>query len=263
MIERAIAMLIKAKSIRNYKLLVKEGEFGRVKEFLFDDQHWTVRYLVADTGNWFTGKLVLISPYALESVDHLAEYVVTNLSTEQIKNSPPLESHLPVTRQYETSYHDYYGYPQYWAGSMMWGALPHISRDTSEWNRLREKQHIVDSHLHSSKDVTGYYIQASDGEIGHVDDFIIDDGPWAIRYLVVDTQNWWTGKKVLVAPQWIEHVGWDVSKIYVSLSRETIRQSPEFTNGMQLNRDYENRLYSYYNRPGYWTEEHAEEHHTF
>lgn len=256
-------MLIKANSIKNYKLVSTDGEFGRVKEFFFDDQFWTVRYLVADTGNWLTGKLVLISPYALLSVDEKEKHINTNLSKDQIKNSPPLESHLPVSRQYETTYHGYYGYPQYWAGSMMWGALPHISRDTNDWKTTKRQEKSEDSHLRSVKDVTGYYIQARDGEIGHVDDFIIDDETWAIRYLVIDTQNWWSGKKVLISPLWIDDVGWENSKMFVDLSREQIRKAPEFTDDMLLTRDYETRLHGYYNRSGYWTIVHSESHHSF
>jgi len=256
-------MLFNANSIRNYKLLCTDGEFGKVKEFLFDDSHWTVRYLVADTGNWLTGKLILISPYALLSVDNEAEHISTNLSKEQIKNSPPLESHLPVSRQYESSYHDYYGYPQYWAGSLMWGALPHISRDSKEWKRSSDIENSKDSHLRSSKDVTGYRIEASDGEIGHLDDFILDDETWAIRYLAINTKSWGTGKKVLISPKWIDHIGWDVSEIYVNLSQETIRQSPEYNDDVIISRDYENSLHGYYGQSGYWISETAESHHHF
>lgn len=256
-------MLFKAKSIKNYKLLCTDGEFGKVKEFLFDDLHWTIRYLVADTGNWLTGNLVLISPYALLSVDNDAEHITTNLSKEQIKNSPPQESHLPVSRQYESSYHDYYGYPQYWAGSMMWGALPHILRDSSDWKKSPDKGNSEDSHLRSAKDVVGYSIEAKDGEIGHLDDFIIDDETWAIRYIEIDTKSWGTGKKVMVSPQWIERVGWDVSEIYVSMSRESVRQSPEYEDNMVISRDYETRLHNYYNRRAYWVPEPEESHQTF
>ncbi|HLN72306.1 MAG TPA: PRC-barrel domain-containing protein [Prolixibacteraceae bacterium] len=254
-------MLFKSKSIRNYKLLCTDGEFGRVKEFLFDDLHWTVRYLVADTGNWLTGKLVLISPYALLHVDNDAEHISTNLSKDQIKNSPPLESHLPVSRQYESSYHDYYGYPQYWAGSMMWGALPHISRDSNDWKKSSERVNTEDSHLRSAKDVNGYSIEANDGEIGHLDDFIIDDETWAIRYLEINTKSWGTGKKVLISPKWIDHVGWEVSEIYVAMSREAVRQSPEYEDDMIISRDYETKLHSYYDRSGYWVSEPEESHH--
>jgi hypothetical protein len=94
-----------------------------------------------------------------------------------------------------------------------------------------------------------------DGEIGHVEDFIIDDEMWAIRYLIIDTQNWWPGKKVLISPQWIERVSWRKSKVFVNLIRETIRQSPEYTEESLLNRDYETGLHRHYNRLGYWVDE--------
>ncbi|MBC8006195.1 MAG: PRC-barrel domain-containing protein [Verrucomicrobia bacterium] len=250
-------MFIKTKSIKNYKLLGTDGEVGKVKEFFFDDQFWTVRYLIAETGNWLTGKIVLISPYAIQSIDNDEEQIITNLSKQQIENSPAMDTDLPVSRQYETSYHGYYGYPQYWSGSLMWGALPHISKNSNEWEPSEENESSGDPNLRSTKDVSGHDIQATDGEIGHVDDFIIDEDTWAIRYLVIDTQNWWTGKKVLVSPRWIRRVSWDEQKVYVNLSRDRIKESPEYTDDLLLTRDYETRLHSYYNQSGYWIEETA------
>jgi hypothetical protein len=73
----------------------------------------------------------------------------------------------------------------------------------------------TDSHLRSTKAVTGYHIEALDGELGHVDGFIVDDESWAIRYMEVATRNWWPGKKVLVSPAWIDRMSWEDSKVYV------------------------------------------------
>lgn len=250
-------MLFKAKSIKNFTLTGPEGDLGKVKEFLFDDLFWTVRYLVADTGNWLTGKQVLISPYAIVSIHEDNKSIVTNLSKDQIENSPPLESDLPVSRQYENNYYGYYGYPKYWYGSLMWGTSPYISRDSKEWEATDEQESKGDPNLRSTKDVTGHIIQATDDEIGEVDDFIIDEDTWAIRYIVVDTGNWWSGKKVLVSPKWIRRVSWSDSKVYVSLTRDRVKESPEYTDDLLITRDYENRLHGFYNQTGYWMEESA------
>jgi sporulation protein YlmC with PRC-barrel domain len=102
--------------------------------------------------------------------------------------------------------------------------------------------------------VSGYQIQALDGEIGHVEDFVIDDETWGIRYLIVDTRNWWPGKKVLVSPQWIERVSWDQSKVFANLLRETIKQAPEYDGSRPITRDYETRLHQHHHREGYWAE---------
>ena len=101
-------MLIKAKTLKDYKLDTKDGEVGKVKEFYFDDKHWAVRYLVADTGNWLTGRRVLISPYELISVNQEEETVGINLNKKQIEESPALYSEKPVSQQFETAYYDYY-----------------------------------------------------------------------------------------------------------------------------------------------------------
>jgi hypothetical protein len=137
----------------------------------------------------------------------------------------------------------------------MWGSLPFIVRDPDQWTTTNPGGKAWDSHLRSTHDVSGHQIQATDGEIGHVENFIIDDETWAIRYLLVDTRNWWPGKKVLVATPWIERVSWEQSKVFVGLSRETIKQSPEYTEGSLITRDYEAALHQHYNRQGYWVDE--------
>jgi sporulation protein YlmC with PRC-barrel domain len=128
-------------------------------------------------------------------------------------------------------------------------------RDRAKWHDSTKGEKAWDPALRSTHDVSGHHIQATDGEIGHVEDFIIDAETWAIRYLIVGTRNWWPGRKVLISPQWINRVSWSESKVFVGLSRETIKQSPEYTEASLLSRDYETGLYRHYNRPGYWIDE--------
>jgi uncharacterized protein YrrD len=251
-------MLNKAKTVTGYKLESLEGEIGKVKEFYFDDQHWAIRYLVAETGNWLLNRQVLISPYALVAVNNEKQQIEINLTKKQIEDSPPLESDKPVSRQFEDAYYGFYGWPRYWGGPYMWGAYPFIVRDPEKLKEYTQGDITWDPYLRSTKDVTGHHIQAADGEIGHVEDFIIDDETWAIRYLIINTQNWWPGKKVLVSPQWIERVSWLESKVFVNLTCETIRQSPEYTEWSRLTRDYEAGLHRHYNRQGYWVDEPAD-----
>ena len=250
-------MLREAKEFKSFKLRARDGDIGKAREFYFDDRFWTVRYLVADTGNWLTGRQVLISPYALDPANESQQVLPVDLTKKQIEDSPALASHEPVSRQYETQYYGYYGWPDYGYGAYTWGVSPYIVRDREAWKKetvRREK--AWDPNLRSTSDVTGHHIQALDGEIGHVEDFIIDDETWSIRYLVVDTKNWWAGKHILVSPQWIERVSWEKSKVFVNLSCETIKRSPEYA-PESLNRDYETELHRHYDRRGYWADEPA------
>jgi hypothetical protein len=248
-------MLIKAKTLKGYKLDSLDGEIGKVNEFYFDDQYWTIRYLVADTGNWLMDRQVLISPYALVAVNKEEQHIAIDLTKKQIKASPSLNSDKPVSRQFEEAYYGYYGWPMYFGGPNMWGSYANIVRDPEKWREsIRAEKASWDPHLRSTQDVSGHHIQASDGEIGHVEDFIIDNETWAIRYLIIDTRNWWPGKKVLISPQWIERVSWDESKVFINLPRETIRQSPEYTEESLMTRDYEGRLHQHYNRQVYWND---------
>jgi sporulation protein YlmC with PRC-barrel domain len=251
-------MLNKAETLQGYSLQNIDAEtIGKVKEFYFDDRHWTNRYLVADTGNWLTGRQVLISPHALGAVKSGHENIVLDLTKKQIEDSPSLDSDKPVSRQFEQSYFVYYGYPVYWGGPYMWGAHPLIMRDPEQWKKTIQGEKEWDPNLRNTQDVRGYQIQASDGEIGHVEDFIIDDETWAIRYLIIDTKNWWSGKKVLIAPSRIERVSWAESKVFVNLPRDTIKQALEYSDKSLLTRVYEIELHRHYNRQGYWADEPA------
>ena len=248
-------MLITTKTLRGYKLDSLDGEIGTINEFYFDDHYWTVRYLVAATGNYLLGRKVLISPYALVSVDQKDENIKINLTRKQIEDSPSLETDQPVSRQFEEDYFQYYRWPQYWIGPDIWGQSAVIERDPAKRLACNQGGKAWDLCLRSMRDVTGYHIQATDGDIGHVEDFIIDDESWTIRYLVIDTQNWWPGKKVLISPHWIERVSWDDSTVFVNLPSKIIRQSPEYTDEYEPTREYELGLHQHYDRKGYWVGE--------
>ena len=249
-------MLSKAKTLEKYKLIGKDGKIGRVEDFYFDDRHWVIRYLVVETGNWLTGRQVLLSPYSLEAINKEEENITVSLSEKQIEDSPPLESAKPVSRQFEKDYFSYYGYPTYWQGEFLWGTSPFLIREfEKQEDEKREKEKSWDPHLRSTDNVTGHHIQAKDGVIGHVEDFIIDDETWAIRYLIIDTKNWWGGKKVLISPNWIDRISWEELKVYVNLTKESIKNSPEYSDDLFVSRDYEDKLHEHYKRKGYWKDD--------
>ena len=245
-------MLHKTGTLTGYSIKSLNGEIGSAREFYFDDKHWTIRYLVVDTGDWLTGKVVLLSPYALVRVDDTNRQIDVELTKKQIEQSPSPESDKPVSRQFEEAYYGYYGWPEYWGDSYVWGYYPQIARNLDKSRQANKGGKPWNSHLRSTYDVKGHHIQAKDGEIGHVSDFIIDDESWTIHYLVIDTSNWWMGKTVLISPKWIERVSWSEAKVFVHLSRDDIKNSPEYHEGMSLTRDYEAKLHQHYNRPGYW-----------
>lgn len=256
-------MLYPVSDLKGYTISATDGEIGEVQDFYFDDQDWAIRYLVVDTGRWIAGRKVLISPLSIGRADRDNQSIEVKLTKEQIENSPSIDTDKPVSRQYETSYYDYYGYPYYWGGPYLWGPMAHPggidvppARDPAmdaerEAAARRERRESNDPHLRSARDVTGHYIEANDGDIGHVEDFIVDDQDWAIRYMLVDTKNWWPGKKVVVAPDWIERISWSDSRVYVNESRDNIQHAPEYSSREILNRDFESKLHRHYNRAPY------------
>ncbi|HWP59707.1 MAG TPA: PRC-barrel domain-containing protein [Candidatus Acidoferrales bacterium] len=246
-----------AEDLTGYTIGATDGDIGAVEDFYFDDEKWTLRYLVVDTGNWLPGRKVLLSPISIAAIAGDEKKVRVKLSQEQVKNSPDVDMHKPVSRQHEIALAQYYGYPYYWAGPEVWGpaGLPGgvpVEGMPEREAPAPEPAAEEDLHLHGMREVSGYYIEATDGEIGHVDDFILDDTTWQIRYLVVDTRNWLPGKKVLIAPGWIHRVNWRDSKVYVNLAREAIKNSPEYDGSLPIAREYESRLYQHYDQPRYW-----------
>lgn len=254
-------MLRLAKDLNGFTLEGRDGDIGDVKEFYFDDKSWTIRYLIANTGSWMTDRRVLISPYALGAIFTNEKLIRVKLTKAQIENSPTIETDGPVSRQYELAYYPYYGFPSYWGGSSLWGnaAYPQmvelplgmaggLGKATSHDDR-------EDPHLRSTKDVDGHSIQALDGEVGHVEDFVIDDETWTIRYLIVGTRNWWPGKKVLIATRSVDRINWEDSTVYLRLMRATIQESPEYSEGLLITRDYEAKLHRHYDLEEYWQEQ--------
>jgi stress response protein YsnF len=245
-------VLTKAKTLNSYKLHSIDRRIGNVKEFCFDDHHWTIRYIVADTGDWLTGRQVLISPYALEAVNKAEHSITVGLTKRQIEGSPSLNNDSPISRQFEENYYRYYRWPMYWDGTFMWGYFPTIERDREKWKKSNQDERAWDFQLRSTHEVNNYNIQAADGEIGHIEDFVIDDETWAIRYLIVNTRNSEQEKKVLVSTKWIDRVIGNELGVFLNLSCNAVKQSPEYTDESLLTRDYETKLHRHYNRRGYW-----------
>ena len=217
------------------KLGASDGEIGHVKDFYFDDQNWAVRYVVADTGSWLPGRLVLISPHAFGSLDQAGKVMRVSLTRKQIEGSPLIESHKPVSRQYEEAYYRYYGWPFYWQGDGLWGMsgfpileLPSNPLPTEPGPASHRHSEPADAHLRSTQAVNGYHLQASDGLNGHVCDFMMDAQNWAIRQLVIKTGHRFSGKEVQIPTRVVDRISWEESKVYVNVTKEAIEQSPAY-----------------------------------
>lgn len=248
-------MLRSLKEFEQYTLRASDGDVGSVVDFLVDDEHWTIRYLVAETGGFLGGAKVLISPISFGLAEHGVRCFNLNLTREKVQRSPGINTTQPISRQQEREYYYYYDYPYYWGYSDLWGmgAYPALLA-AGKWNESPPApgEDPANVHLRSASDLRGYHILGSDASIGHVEDFIIDSESWEIRYLVVDTSNWWIGKKVLVAPRWAASVDGLDRTVSVALSRQAIKDCPEWLPTLELSREYEAQMYNHYGRPVYW-----------
>jgi len=233
-------MLLATSSIFKCSLENADEKVGTLHNLLFDDRSWAVRYMVVDTGGWLDGRRVLLAPSVVEQREWPNRRLWTSLTRKQVEDAPPVDADLPVSRQNEVALAEHYAWGYYW------GIPPAHPIDTEG-----------DSHLRSARDVMGYRIEASDGDIGHVEDLVLDDeaaddGLWEFRYLVVDTRNWLPGRRVLVAPLWADEVRYGDGGISLRLSREQVKNSPEYTPDAPINREYEEVLFDYYGQPKYW-----------
>ncbi len=157
-----------------------------------------------------------------------SRYFPVTLTQQQVKNSPDIDTHKPVFRQHQIELHNYYGWPLYWHVGVPYNTPPVTHISETEKGKASTREDERDSHLRSMREVKNYHIHAIDGEIGHVSDFLIDDKTWVIRYIVVDTGSWLPGKKILIAPLWIDKVRWEESKVYVDLPKEMIENSTKY-----------------------------------
>jgi sporulation protein YlmC with PRC-barrel domain len=245
-------MLRTASHLKGTSIAATDGEIGSVQDLYFDDGTWTIRYLVVDTGTWLPGRQVLISPRSVRLAPNDDRLPVA-LTKEQVENSPSIDADRPVDRQYEEEYSQYYGYPYYWSGPYRWGTTPYPGEGPlTEARAMSVMPPAGDPDLRSARNVMGYYIEATDGDIGHVEDFLVDDREWAIRYMIVDTRNWWPGKKVIVSPEWIKRVSWPDSRVYVGLSKQAVKDAPEYDPDRPMEREYEARLFRHHGRRTYW-----------
>ncbi len=268
-------MLRSVNDLNGFKIAAIDGEIGSVEEFYFDDERWALRYMVVNTGTWLAGKQVLVSPFSVMQVDRENRQLHVALTKSQVEKSPDIDTRKPVSRQMEAKYADYYGYPYYWGSPFLWGveerpalaaqqslaatASPVAAGAASGGRSINAGTAATvrvvvteDVHLRSTQEVSTYSIAATDGEIGIVYDFVVDDESWAIRYLALDTHKWWPGKKVMIAPQWIASIDWAQAKVHVNLAREGIKQSPAYDSAQLLSREYEEQLYEHHGQPGYW-----------
>lgn len=245
-------MLRSARSLYDYHIRATDGNVGRVKDFLFDGQEWVVRYAVVDTSEWLPGGVVQLVPEILGLPSAEGRILPVELTRDQVRNSPTIDADKPVSRQHEVDLFEYYGWSPYW-GAGRGGFARHTVRamESGEPDRAATAQ-PGDPNLRSMREVAGYSISAIDGKIGHVEDFILDDEDWVVRYLVLDTRSWLTGKRVLVSPEWVREILWRERAVSLELSRDEIRDSPPYDPNQPVNRQDEVHLYDYYGRPKYW-----------
>lgn len=252
-------MLIVISALKGFAVEASDGRIGVVNDFLFDDLTWKLRWLVVDTGTWLTERKILVHPSAIGKADYEGEILPVRLTKAQIEGSPLIREDQPVSRQMETRLHEYYGSDPIWGYSYFGtGALAApLSTSTSFGAGMASAaidepaRDSGDPHLRSTAAVKGYHVHASDGEIGHVENFLVEDASWDIRYLIIDTKNWWPGKHVLMSPYAVREVSLPDREVCLDVDREKVKSSPPWDPIAMIDQVYEKRLHSHYGWLGY------------
>ena len=230
-------MLHSANALRGFAIAATDGELGSIKDVYFDDEEWVIRYIVVNTGGWPNGYDVLLSPMSVLAQEWDRRALRVDLTMQQIKNSPSIDTAKPVSRQHEEEFNTYYGYPFYWAGphrgsAVYPGVIEKKPLDAADVlairMRLEEERMHSDPHLRSCSDVVGYHIHATDKQIGHVEDFLFDQTDWSIQLMAVDTRKWLIGKHVLMSPKQIDRVSWEDRTVFVNVTKDQVEHSPEY-----------------------------------
>ncbi len=257
-------MLRSVNDLKGFEIVATDGEIGDIEEFYFDDERWAVRYIVVNTGNWLSGRQVMVSPFSVVKVDRETSKLHVDLTKSQVEKSPDIDTHQPVSRLMEAAHSDYYGYPYYWGSPFLWGTEEYpapVAQQSTLIAATATTPAVTgapapgasgDVHLRSMGEVSNYHVAATTGDIGRVEEFIVEDNSWLIRYLAIDTRYWLPGRTVLVSPQWIAAIDWAQAKVHVNLSRHGVKQSPEYDSSKLISRKYETQLYRHYSQPGYW-----------
>lgn len=256
-------MLLAGSALKGYAIEASDGRMGKVSDVLFDDTTWKLRWMVVDTGTWLKGRKVLVHPSALGEADYGRQELRVHLSRAQVEGSPNIATDQPVSRQMQDDLYGYYGWDPVWGGGGMFGGYPGLAGMTMVPPSYHRDAELLDRpppgllpeegdpHLRSLAAVTGYHVHALDGDIGHVQDVLVDDAAWAIRYVIVDTSNWWFGQHVLVSPFAVREVSWSGHEIRTGLTRGQVKASPPWDPAAAIDQAYGERLHSYYGWPAY------------
>ena len=250
-------MLKFASALRGYAIEASDGEIGTVADFLFDDRTWRTRWLVVDTGNWLTGRMVLLHPTALGEADHEQRKLSVALTKAQVQGSPELAEHEPVSTQMERHLYDYYGWEPY-AMESAFGANPLASRYSAPplfvFTQQGESPALTkdcDRNLRSLEAINHYHVAGPDGAIGKIENLLVDDATWGIPYLVVDTGNWWPGKHILISRHALKEISWADREIRADITQAQVKASPPWSALGDVDKDYEKDLHDHYDWPGH------------
>jgi hypothetical protein len=228
-----------ARQLSGFDVRAYDGRVGTVHDLYFDDEDWSICFVVVRVGRWPFGRRLLISPSELRMADEEEEVLSIALRRSQLNACPEAHVHRPVSSLRREEQSASRGWLPVWPCRAPFGAYPvpalallpmDDEGEEGEWGGTspRMDKDEVDVHLRSMSEVIGYHIQAIDGEIGHVEDLLLCDKDWLVRYVIVDTRNWWGGRKVLVEPQWIEEFRCGESKVYLKLARGGVEGIPQY-----------------------------------
>ncbi len=251
-------MLISTTRIENSKVHAQDGTIGKVETFLFDQEQWVLRYIVAKHGFLFLGGRKLLSPVSVTGTIGESDGAIrVGLTREQVKNAPPADLARPISRRKEEQFHRYYQIPVYWGGAGLWGtAMTPLEAGTVSYEPApTDEPEAADTdeyHLRSTEEIEGYRVEAKEERIGTVSGCLIEDTTWAVRYLSVKMEEGQGDGRLFISPHWVDEISWIERKLRLDMPASRLREMPTVGVRGTLEREDEEKLHEFFGQPRYW-----------
>jgi hypothetical protein len=218
-------MLLNVHTLCQYTILAKGGDIGNIDDFLFDEDTWKIRYLITDTSNGPSRRKVLLPAIALDQTNQVSRKIPIHLTKEQVNNCPSIDTNALMSRQIQSRLNEVYPVFMYWAMSgYVSTSLP--LAPVSNQQSQSEEHNIA---FRSVEDIGHCFIQAVDGDLGAIEEIVVDDESWSIRYIVANPTKWLLGRKFWVLPTWIETIDWEAQQVFLKISKEQLKNSPDYS----------------------------------
>lgn len=240
------------KELLGYSIKATDGHHGDINDFLFDGNNWIINYIHADLGTIFKDKKVIIPRMFWKNPSWINQNFEVSLSIKDIENGPLIDEYLPVSKQYEKEllkHFDLQSHIMRFQSQSVLQTAGNIHLENAFTKSVSEDYENKGS-LRSFREVCNYSIRTKDGFKGKLNDLIIDDSNWEVKYIIIDLNGsipW--SRKVLINVNWIERISYPKKSIKINLNSDSLLNSKDFNPNELVNTKKVTKRFDYLGRP--------------